>query len=304
MLNDLNEEQESLIDKLAQGWIDDAHCGDHHIDQRKAISCLKRIYALADLKEPEVVFLDGPMDAVRFCEEELKQKIDTFDWFGVGYDSGWVSFYDYFQRIGILERDDEEFNSVKEFMRSGVWATVLFENIAVCISRPIAVVVDENGNLHNDKGPAVEFADGYSEFCWHGTFVSENLIMRPREITREEIMAEKNSEVSRAMAERLGWAEYMKRAETVLIDKWFDPDKSLHYELYDFTKRFDLTPRLLKMESPELNDGGRPYYIEPVHPALKTCQAARKWQFQKDDGTWPEPEECNNDPMMTFEVEA
>jgi hypothetical protein len=65
-----------------------------------------------------------------------------------------------------------------------------------------------------------------------------------------------------------------------------------------------MTPRLLKMESPEVLDGTRPYYIEPVHPELKTCQSARKWQFQKEDGTWPEPRECNENPNLEFEVEA
>ena len=58
------------------------------------------------------------------------------------------------------------------------------------------------------------------------------------------------------------------------------------------------------MESPEVLDGTRPHYIEPVHPALKTCQAARKWQFQLPDGKWPEPEDCNKNPEMVFEVEA
>ncbi len=96
----------------------------------------------------------------------------------------------------------------------------------------------------------------------------------------------------------------MKRADTILIDKWFDTDKCLHYELWDFKKRFEMTPRLLKMESPEVIDGSRPQYIEPVHPTLKTCQAARKWQWTLKDGPWPTPEECNNNPEMVFEVEA
>lgn len=128
--------------------------------------------------------------------------------------------------------------------------------------------------------------------------------MRPLEITKEDIAAEKNSEVSRAIAEKLGWDEYMKRCDTVLVDKWFDADKMLHYELWDFKKRFELTPKLLKMESPELKDGTRPHYIEPVPPGIKTCQAARSWQFMRVDGKWPTVEECNADPKLVFEVEA
>ena len=213
-----------------------------------------------------------------------------------------------------------------------------YENICVVSDRPEVVAFDDRKRLHSDTGPAIKFRDGYAVFAWHGARVPAKIILDPKSITREDIMAEKNSEVSRAMAERLGWAEYMKRAETFLVDKWFDAEKSLHYELWDFKKRFDLTPRLLKMESPELHDGTRPSYVEPVHPGLKTCQAARKWQFWVVDcgnckktlqaaqvrhgdvqiityvacaacGTpsvarWPEVEECNKSPDLRFEIEA
>jgi len=302
MLDDLSAEQENLLDPISKEWIDDAHCGQTFFNQKTAAETLTKIYALADMKTPEIVFVMGPMDARDFCKEELKLDVKDFDYFGVGFDSGWVSFYDYFQRIGVLERDDDEFNAVKEFMRSGVWATILFENLAICIARPNLVAVDEQGNLHSDKGPAISFDDGYEEYAWHGTWVTQQIIIKPETLTKEQIISEKNSEVSRAIAERLGWDEYMKRVETVLIHKWFDEETKSHYELYDFKDRKgSLQPRLLKMESPELNDGTRPYYIEPVPPQAETCQAARRWQC---DPERPEIQECNKNPVLAFEVEA
>ncbi len=48
----------------------------------------------------------------------------------------------------------------------------------------------------------------------------------------------------------------------------------------------------------------RPYYIEPVDPDLKTAQAARKWQFAKPDGSWPDVSECNKSPELVFSWEA
>ena len=302
MLNELNKEQEALIEPIATEYIDDAHCGDTRIDQRCAAACLAKIYALVELKAPEVIFLAGPLDAIEFCKEELKQDVDTIDWFGIGYDSGWVSFFDYFQRIGILEREDEEFNSIKEFLRSGVWGTIMFENLVVCIARPNTVKVDDKGNLHCEDGPAILFDDGYGEYLWHGAWVNEQIIMKPETLTANEIASEKNSEVSRAIAERLGWDEYLKRTESVLVHKWFDETTKSHYELYDFKERKgSLQPRLLKMESPALNDGTRPHYIEPVPPQAKTCQAARRWQC---DPSRPKIEDCNENPKLEFEVEA
>lgn len=302
MLNDLDKDQEALLDLVADEYITAAHCGDTHIDKHKAASAIEKIYAFSGLESPEIVLVAGPMDARRFCKEEIKEDVKDFDYFGIGFDSGWASFYDYFQRIGILESDDEEFNTIKEFLHSGIWATIMFEKLVVCIARPRIVKVDAQGALHSDNGPAIAFDDGYEEYAWHGTWVDEKIIMHPEKITREDILAERNSEVSRAMAERLGWDEYMKRTETVLIHKWFDEQMKLHYELYDFKKRHgSLQPKLLKMESPELNDGTRPYYIEPVPPQARTCQAARRWQC---DTARPDIEECNKNPELGFDIET
>lgn len=302
MLEELNQEQEALIDLLADEWIKEANGGSTLIDQRQAARAIDRIYALAELKAPEIIFVAGPMDAIAFCKEELNQDVQTFDWFGVGYDAGWMSFFDYFQRIGVLEHDDEEFNALRDFMRSGVWASIMFEGLVICIARPNTVKTDERGNLHCANGPAILFDDGYGEYAWHGAWVTEQIIMKPETLTKEQIMAEKNSEVSRAIAERLGWDEYLKRVDTVLVHKWFDETTKSHYELFDFKERKgSLQPRLLKMESPELNDGTRPYYIEPIPPQAKTCQAARRWQC---DPSRPDIEECNKNPELVFEVEA
>ena len=75
--------------------------------------------------------------------------------------------------------------------------------------------------------------------------------------------------------------------------------------MYDFKERLgENQPRLLKMESPQVKDGSSPLYVEPVHPQLVSAQAARKWQFKKLDGAWPEVAECNADPRMVFGWEA
>jgi hypothetical protein len=189
-----------------------------------------------------------------------------------------------------------------ESYEAGLFSFWIGKNEIHLIEEPI-MRFDERERLHSVNAPAIEWPDE-KYFFWHGVRVPEKIIMTPNTITKEDITNEKNSEVSRAIAERLGWPEYMRRAETVLIDKWFDSENVLHYELWDFKKRFERTPRLLKMESPELKDGTKPLYIEPVDPHLNTCQGARRWQFKKTDGKWPTIEECNKNPELSFEVET
>ena len=244
---------------------------------------------------------DQVRDQVLAQVSDQKGEYFYFSWCDLD-DSYWVSFYDFFKRIGVVNY--EKFDGYLEYLKSGAFMTIFLEQFAIVCPRPKKVNRDERNRLHGSDSPAVEWENGEKYYLWHGIRVPEKIIMRPHEITKEDIQNERNSEVSRAIAERLGWEEYMERADTVLIDKWFDVKMMNHYELYDFKKRFEMTPKLLKMESPELNDGTRPYYVEPVHPGLKTCQSARRWQFMTPNGKWPEVDDCNKNPELVFEVEA
>ena len=187
-----------------------------------------------------------------------------------------------------------------------------YENVCFVSDKPKMIKRNERGQLHSENGLALQFHDGYGMFCWHGTRVKEKLIMRPNEITREEILNEKNSEVSRAMMEKLG-ARYFELFKPKLIHKWFDEKTSCHYELCDIEDRPQSDfPFFLKMESPELKDGTRPYYIERVPPGIKTCQAARRWQCDPEiidlckrgrNEIMQSVKICNENPELVFEME-
>lgn len=226
---------------------------------------------------------------------------------GSGWWAGFLSFYDYFERIGITV---PEFTQFREWAKTGVWESLWFEDLCVIVCRPSKINKDAQGRLHGETMAAAEWPSGEKYWFWHGTQVTEQIIVKPETLTKKQIVEEKNSEVSRAIAERLGWDAYLKHIDTILVDKWFDERTSSHYELYDFKNRKgSMQPRLLKMESPELNDGTRPHYIEPVPPEIKTCRAARRWQcdpqgdqYKDNQAKWTAI--CNDDSTLEFEVEA
>ena len=241
-------------------------------------------------------------------EKNIGKKLIYFNssWRDI-FDCNWVAFYLFGEEIGV-KYSSENSRGLKnycEFLKGGTFLSILFERLAIICRKPKIILRDERKRLHSSVSPAVVWRDEVKNYFWHGILVSEKIIMRPNDLTIEEILNERNSEVSRAIAEKLGWENYLKKIGSVLIDKWFDVNTSCHYELYDFKKRrFPLMPRLLKMESPELKDGTRPFYIEPVHHELETCQAARRWQFYKPDLTEPTVKECNKFPELVFEREA
>jgi hypothetical protein len=160
---------------------------------------------------------------------------------------------------------------------------------------------DERGRLHSVAGPAVAYPDGWAIYAVHGVRVPERVIMSPESYTADELRGEKNSEISRVLAERIGWPKYLDAMGVVSIDRWTDPNTGLAYELLDLReRRGDQQPRWLKMRSPKLNDATEPDFIEPVHPGCKTAQAARRWQFRSDDGSWPEVSAANKNPLLHF----
>ena len=172
----------------------------------------------------------------------------------------------------------------------------------IAVPRPALRIVGDR--LHAADGPAVSWPNGKRYWFWHGTQVSQRVIETPESFSADELRAERNSEVSRALAERLGWERYLAALGTRSLDVWIDPHTGLRYELLDLLeRRGDRQPRWLRMLSPTLIDGTQPQYIEPVDPGLRTAAAARRWQFRDADGDWPTVAACNKAPRLQFAEE-
>ena len=225
-------------------------------------------------------------------------------WQGGNQWSAYDCFLSFFRHIAKLPIDYSSWDHWEKLsFHSG--PRIVHKDFCMISDRPAILKVDSNNKPHCEEGPFCVWRDGSALFAWHGTHVPAKLILSPQSVTQKELTEEKNSEVSRAWFERLGAKEYFKKVGVKKIDAWLDTKTGLHYELYDFSKRVgDLQPKMLKMESPVLKDGTQPVYIEPVDPGLLTAKAARRWQFMKNDCTWPTVVECNRNPDLEFSWEA
>ena len=122
-------------------------------------------------------------------------------WRDVLSDAGWVSFYDYFTRIGVINHDN--FNRYLEYMRAGVFYGVFLKGVAIVCGRPQYINRDARGRLHAENKPAVLWHDGWEQYFWHGVSVPQKLIVAPEQITKDDLAKEGNAEVRRAMMEKL-----------------------------------------------------------------------------------------------------
>lgn len=158
--------------------------------------------------------------------------------------------------------------AVREFA-ARVYDTILFDQKSVLIPWPKTYLTDDVGELHGETGPAVEW-EGQREFFWHGHPIDACVIETPDAVTADYLKA-LPAEQRRASYEALGH----ERALRIL---GLHPVAAaeiggLFYELYSSEEE-----SWLRMQSPPLQDGSQPFYVEPVHEACRTCAEALAWR--------------------------
>src|SRR3989304_9686803 len=142
-------------------------------------------YKKISLPMPKIVICDDPLSAVKLGRKLGLKSLQTFHYFGLGYDMGWFSFYDYFHRIGAIK--SKLFLKYQELFLCGAFGYIFLDKIVIAIRRPLYIHRDAQKHMHCETGPAVEFLGGkFKSYRWHGLCVPEKFIMRPQDITRED----------------------------------------------------------------------------------------------------------------------
>jgi hypothetical protein len=109
---------------------------------------------------------------------------------------GWVSFYDFFERIGVL--DHFKFKEYKKLIKSNAFNAYEYEGFVFAIQPPTEIHRNESGQLHNTAGPAITFKDG-SNYCFiNGRSIPHRLFAG---FSKEDFMNEGNEDIRGAMFE-------------------------------------------------------------------------------------------------------
>jgi hypothetical protein len=89
--------------------------------------------------------------------------------------------------------------------------------VAVLTELPTSIHLDERGRLHNEKGPAIAYTDGWGVYAVHGVRVPKWVIMEPDRLTAASVTAEANAEVRRVMIGLMGWQLYLTEAGAIEV---------------------------------------------------------------------------------------
>ena len=131
-----------------------------------------------------------------------KENLEFFNWAwtGLAWDSEWLSFYDFFQKIGIKYKE-KRFKEYIKIAETGIYDAIFLEGIVLLASLPSKVHRNKEGRLHCETGPAIEWRDGYKLWYLNGVVIQPELFNKIPAMTAEEVLGIENSEIRRVVFE-------------------------------------------------------------------------------------------------------
>lgn len=250
-------EKEALIPVYVDKWIalQTVQSTDEEI-----IQTIRDMWVELGEQPPEVKIFDSP----KACKAEKLD--DSFDYWSL-WTACSAGTYDFAKAIGI-EFDESK---LELFTRWSLCCPYIYANTnTVHVSRkPVAIHWNEAGQLHNDEGMSLSFADGWGIYTLNNVAVPEKVVMRPKEQTIEEINSEENEEIKRLRIERYGWLDYMKGIGAEKIDEYQNDIEGTK----EFLLRGYNNMTILLCICPST---AKEFTLE-VPPTIKTCVEAQDW---------------------------
>ena len=183
-----------------------------------------------------------------------------------------ASFFRDICKLNLPEKIKERIN-INEALVSSIGWTWWHENVLVLSDRPKIINLDDQGRLHCENGPAIEYRDGWALYYWHGAAIPQEWISGKKPTAQEAISWPK-IEQRRAACEIIGWANILSELDVTIIDTDDDPQVGVLLEcsLPDAGNQ-----RFLKVVC-----GTGRSFILPVHPNCKTALEGNLWTYSID----------------------
>ena len=117
----------------------------------------------------------------------------------MGSNFGWASFYDYFERIGVLK--DNLFSKYKKLIRAGAFQVYEYENYVFAVQPPTRILRNLQGQMNSTEVKAFEWSDGYGFYYINGMTLLEEIFnkLSANQYTPEDFFRETNEETKSAV---------------------------------------------------------------------------------------------------------
>ena len=153
---------------------------------------------------------DSVWDSVRDSVDEYSSYIDLSNY-------GWVSFYDFFEKINLL--DNFNFKQYKKLIRSNVFNAYEYENYVFAIQPPVYIETNLAGRLHSTTQAAVQFRDGSEYYFINGRSIPAWIVNDKSSITKERFMKETDADIKGAIYESIGQQGMLDLLGAKVVDR-------------------------------------------------------------------------------------
>lgn len=275
VIESLSAEQLAAMPNYVEKWVK-IGLDTSRANRKAAEEAAVAAYKVAGVTPPTTfLWAQSPIDAIKVTRDNFdashKTDQDLLNEMTYGsMDAGWLSFYDYFREQCGIEACNDLVPLMNLAKDCGFWSA--YENVIVFQEKPIKIsMVSEL--LHNEKGPAIEYADGFKVYSLRGVQVPDWVIETPKEeINPLSILKIVDVDVRREAMRHVG----IDRMFNLLDKKTIDTDtvNGQDYELVELTLGEDdgekITGRFLKMNNPSI----AAVHVEGVPDDVNTVKKA------------------------------
>jgi internalin A len=122
--------------------------------------------------------------------------------------------------VNISQKAQEILRSQKQLFEHCGWIFP-FEKICFVCDRPRHLRFDSQNRLHAEGEPAIEFADGWKFYYYHGVRLPEKYgKVHPNKWQSQWLLTEENAELRRVLIEGIGYDRIIQELSAKQIDSW------------------------------------------------------------------------------------
>jgi hypothetical protein len=277
IIEKLTEEQEAQLDVYAERWIE-IGLDTKAAERQRAENEVRKLYVQEGLKAPGFEWFDSPIAAVKHLRKEGVDNPLRAAVYGQ-HTAGWCGYLSYLREVlDFTEETKDALPHIELAKCCGWWFA--FEHIAVMTDKPCLLNLDEQGELHNEDGPALQYPDQEALYAVHGVVVPADVILKKDDITIDQVINEPNAEIRRVMTEVAPWEKLVAQADVLDTDK--DAQKMPRRLLRLEFPNDEAVVLVEVLDSTEGPGGRRKTYYLRVPPNIETCKEAVAWTFDME----------------------
>lgn len=189
------------------------------------------------------------------------------------HDAPPLGVFEYLREVCALHRQTDKIVSLCQLAANIGWI-IPHRRVCWLVDRHSVLATDDRSRLHNAKGPALKFADGWSFYAWKGVRLPSWMIERPQEITANRIDRERDPIVRRCMIEIMTPERFIREGDAMLVS---EDDTGLLWSKiwtsWDAWAAVEVTNG-----TPEPNGSPKHYFLQ-VPPTVRTARQAVAWTY-------------------------